>query len=451
VSADAPVIERADALRRDGKPVEALRLLDRAIAENPLDFALFHHAGRSALEAKQYRAAINYLEFFLRAEPDNWKAVHRIGTAHFNLGEYDRAGEAMERVLAQRPDLVPALIPYGFCPYALGFRDEGYAAHSRALSLPAGNPKNSLGQALLRITRGDWGGWEQFEARWLVPSEYPHPEWSALDAQRWTGEEAPDRTLWLHPEGGLGDSIMFSRFIPMAAKRVGRVVFSAPRPLRRLLEPMDGLAALVDPKVEDPRRPEYLHAGIWSMPHHLGLSAETLPRVVPYLRPPADGPRLPERAPGTRLRVGIVWSGNPNADHDCDRSIPRPELLAPLWEVPGVEWVSLQVGARSEWAAGFPVTVPPPLRDFADTAYLLPQLDLTVSVDTSTANLAGAMGLPVWVFIPTLPEFRWPLDHPGRTPWYPTARTFSRDRSADWPGVIARVAAALREERAAAR
>lgn len=441
---DESAAERAEALRKAGKPREALTLLLAAMRTNPLDFILWRHAGRAAADAKDHRAAVGFLQFYTRTAPRDSKALYHLAASHFQLGEYEAAAANFERVLAVRPDMLAALIPYGFALYTLGRIEEADAAHRRAMALPPDNPSNETGASLLRISRGDWeAGWRGFEARWRIKWDYDVPSWRKLETQFWTGEPAPGKTVWLHPEGGLGDTILFCRYAPLVAARAGRAAIGSVPPLDRLLRTIDGVSEVLGPDA-DPTDPRFLHASLWSMPFIFGHAPETVPAEVPYLHPPADGPRLPPAPPGTRLRVGLVWSGNPAADHDCDRSIPSAGALRPLFEVEGIEWVALQQGKRSEWTAELPIAPPLPVTDFADTAFVMAQLDLIVSVDTSSANLAGALGLDAWVLVPTLPEFRWPLDRPD-TPWYPTVTVFRRPRTGDWPEVVARVAAALRE------
>jgi hypothetical protein len=243
---------------------------------------------------------------------------------------------------------------------------------------------------------------------------------------------------------------MFARFIPVVAARVGRLVMAGRiASLLRLLADVPGFAG--EATAADLDAPSTRFLEVWSLPHVSGATRESVGAMVPYLRAPAAGPELPPRVSETALRAGLVWAGNPQPRYDWDRSVPRLGVLDPLLAVEGVEWVSLQVGARAEEAVGRSILPCPPVADFADTAYLLEQLDLVVTVDSAVANLAGALGRPFWLFRISRPEVRWP-GAGERSFWYPTARMFWRRTTEDWDGVVAEMAGALeahvRERRA---
>lgn len=439
-------LERAASLRRAGRLAEALPLYAQAVHENPLDAAVLRQAAAATAEAGDGRAAAALLEMGLRFAPDDADAWYALAVTRFDLREHDASAAALARVLALRPRSVGARVILGTIHYLEGRPAEGFAIHSDALAIDTDDPRHLTARALLRVSRGDWTrGWAEYETRWSPRVGYSLGRVGDVDltARRWTGEPLPHGTVCVHPEAGLGDTLLFARYLPRVAARVGRVVLADAQPeVRRLLEPMPGLAgfmARADQAATDVR-----HVSIFSLPHVFGDTEATVPRDVPYVRAPPDGPRLAPRTAGTRLRVGLVWAGKPSQHLDHDRSVPRLELLAPALRVAGVEWVSLQLGPRASEAAASGLTPAPTLRDLADTAFLLTQLDVVLTIDSSVANLAGALGLPLWVLAQTHPEIRWPV-HRADSPWFPTARVFRRERSDDWPGVAARVAAALED------
>jgi hypothetical protein len=256
----------------------------------------------------------------------------------------------------------------------------------------------------------------------------------------WRGEALAGRTILLSPEQGFGDTIQFARYAPAVAARGGRVVLGAPRALVRLLRRLPGVDQVVGEGEVVP--PHDLNCPLMSLPHALKTTLATVPAAIPYLHPdPADvarwGVRLGVGQPG--LRVGIVWAGNPEQLRDQYRSLP-PASLAPLWEIPGVRWFSLQVGGRA--GSGL-IDLSPELTDFAETAAAMSALDLVISVDTAAAHLAGALGCRGWVLLSRAADWRW-LRHGDRTPWYPTLKLFRQGPRRDWAEVIAAVAAALR-------
>jgi len=190
-----------------------------------------------------------------------------------------------------------------------------------------------------------------------------------------------------------------------------------------------------------------------SLPHVFQTTLETIPAEIPYLsidpaRRKSWAARIESATPaGTRLRVGIAWAGNPKHKNDTNRSID-PQLLAPLADVEGVVFFSLQKSNENEKAATQPVRprlidFTSSLCDFAETAALIDHLDLVICVDTAVSHLAGAAGKPVWTLLPFVPDFRWGL-HGSQTPWYPTMRLFRQSKPRDWPGVMEMVAEALK-------
>jgi hypothetical protein len=245
--------------------------------------------------------------------------------------------------------------------------------------------------------------------------------------------------LLVRAEQGLGDAIQFARFLPELAASWGRVIFACDRRLIPLLHQLP--VSLVDR--EAPLPPFDLWVDQMSLPRVLGTRPEAIPLAGGYLRAP------PERAAAWKAklppgeRVGIVWAGNPAHSNDFRRSM-RAQLLAPLLAVPGAAFVSLQVGPASgdiTQLYGLPDNSAA-LTDFAETAALVASLDLVIAADTSTAHLAGAMGVPVWIMLPRSPDWRWMTERED-TPWYASMRLFRQLRAGDWEAVIARVALAL--------
>jgi hypothetical protein len=399
--------------------------------------------GKAAMDRQQYSLAAALFETAANSDPTSGRAFRRLGFCRFMLGDYAAAAEALERAVECRPTHIQSLVMSGMSHYTIGQSQKGRAQFQRALRL---EPVSDFERAMLgqiRLLLGDHSsGWKLYERRWFAPqlraALHAHP---AAERPHWDGTPAPDKTLFLVSEGGFGDVLMFARFIPRVAERVRGVVLIVPTPLERLMQRLPGLTRTETTRVEIPE--DALYASLWTLAAVLDVTEDTLAADGPYLSTPERGPDL---GPRTAPRVGIVWAGGTKTTHDRDRSCPDVRLLQPLLEVPGIEWVSLQVGERAEEADGLPIRPTPPVKDFSDTSFVISQLDLVITVDTAVAHLAGGLGAPTWILVPTVPEFRWLLDRED-CPWYPSARLFRRRHTGDWPGVVDRVADALRQWR----
>jgi hypothetical protein len=273
----------------------------------------------------------------------------------------------------------------------------------------------------------------------FAPGACPHP--------RWDGRPIPERTLLIHIEQGAGDAIQFARYLPLAAQRVGRLLLACRADLVPLFATIPGVAEVREAETIgvadfDAQLP------LLSLPHVFGTRLETIPAHVPYLdlallrRRKDSRPSLP---PSDLLQVGLVWAGSSTHPRDRQRSCVARDFL-PALRTPGIVFHSVQTGERSEelprelGVRDLPASV----RDFGDTALLIDQLDLLITVDTAAAHLAGALGKPVWTLLGTVPDWRWGLEG-ETTPWYPSMRLFRQTRSGDWAGVMERVAHALAE------
>ncbi len=254
----------------------------------------------------------------------------------------------------------------------------------------------------------------------------------------WDGSALAGKTLLVYPEQGLGDALQFARYVMLVGEQGARCVMRCPRALAPLLSTVPGVAQV---SVENEPLPAYdSHLSLLSLPRVLGTTAETIPASLPYIEVP-EAKRAPVRASlarfGAKRRIGVCWAGNPGHPNDRNRSIPLVELT-PLLAVSGIAWFSLQAGAAAEQLAATPGAervAPLPVGTAPiDTAALIAELDLIVSVDTSIAHLAGALARPTWVLLPFAQD----------SPWYPTLRLFRQARPRDWSSVVSRVIAELR-------
>lgn len=437
-------LERAVALRAAGELAEAVAAFRLAIKEDPLNPEVWYQTAMAAMDSRDYRFATAMLESYVRFERSRPGPFFDLAFCQMRIGDYAAAVRSLDRSLALRPEHPRGLVALGQMLYALGRADEGFAAHSRALAVHSDAPSDRAVCGIIRMLRGDYArGWADFEARFDSRSFHGVPTWPA-GARTWSGAADRMQTVYVHAEGGYGDTIMFARYFARVAERAGRVVLVVQPALERLLATIPGVSEFAENALDAPA--DAHHVSTWSLPHVFGSTIATAGIEVPYLH---VGPDPLPRAEGAPLRVGISWAGNRVTTHDLDRSCPSLAVLAPLFAVPGVEWTSLQYGEGAEAAGDFPVAACPIIGDFVDTARLLATLDLVISVDTAVAHLAGAMGVPTWLMPPAMPEFRWLLER-DTSPWYPHHRLFRRADTHDWPGVAGRVAAALAERAGAA-
>ena len=384
------------------------------------------------------------------------------------LLDQDKVEEAMthfERARAMAPERAEVYNNLGNAATAENRLHDAVMHYEHAIRLdPAlADAHMNLGMALLKL--GDLpAGFREFEWRWqtrqFMPFIPPHP--------RWDGSPLPGKTLLVHTEQGAGDAIQFIRFVQQARERVGKVLLIAPDSLQALFSTAAGVDAIrgagdIAEQAFD------VHIPLLSLPAVLGTTLDTIPSNAPYLAVPSGrqidlitngAPRYSAPRP---LRIGIAWAGSPTQGNDRNRSA-RLADFAPLFEVPGIEWHSLQVGEKRaeldalrtpalapKRSAGASVTHHaslvedwgPKIKEWADTAAVVSQLDLVISVDTGVAHLAGALGVLAWVLLCYAPDWRWLLARTD-SPWYPAARLFRQPRPKDWAGVLAEAAAALR-------
>ncbi|MCC9598229.1 tetratricopeptide repeat protein [Rubrivivax sp. JA1055] len=411
------------------------------LAEAHANLALvLERAGRADEAEAAYRDA-------LALAPQAAPIWNLLGTLLLTRKRRLDAEVALTRAVSLDPASAAAWTHLGLLYAATGLERLAEGCHRRALELDAGHVDAALNLATLRLRQGCWDeGWALFERRrWsdTLAARLPLP--------RWAGEPLAGRSLLIGAEAGLGDMIQFVRYAAVAkAAGAGRVGVLAYAPLVRLLAGADGVDVVVPPTAEVAPGDWDLWAPAMSLPWHFGTRVDSVPAALPYLRPdPARVARW--RAvlgdAGGRRRIGLVWRGNPRFETDACRSLPSLAELAPLAMLPGVQLVSLQKGAGEDEAAAPPFALlnpMPDVADLADTAALIENLDLVVSVDTAIAHLAGALGTPCALLLPDYNvDWRW-LEGCADTPWYPgVMRLFRRPAAGRWADAVAELQAEL--------
>jgi Flp pilus assembly protein TadD len=426
---------------------------DYAGAEDRYQQALalqpWHVAARANLGyLKEQQGAVAEAEFHYRQAialmPDHPQLHQNLGALLFKEKRLAESEAAMRTAVELAPDSPTAWSQLGALLVCTHREPEGEACYRQALALDPGHARTqfNLSYLLLRQARFE-EGWRMLDARW----QFDHFPLS-FDCSFWEGEPLEGKSIVLGLEAGHGDMIHFCRYAPMlkarGARRVDVVCHPALRRLFAALPGVDHVHALG----------EALPGGwdYWTRPMRLpglfGTEMATIPADVPYLRAePALVEQWREELPQQGLRVGLAWRGNANFENDADRSLPSLMSLAPLAAV-DAHFVSLQKGAGEAEALTPPAgmfvhPIAARLGDFADTAAVIANLDLVISVDTAVAHLAGALGKPCWLLLPDYRcDWRWMADR-GDTPWYPSMRLFRQPRDGGWAPVVAEVAAAL--------
>ncbi|MBO9537979.1 tetratricopeptide repeat protein [Herbaspirillum sp.] len=485
-------IKRAQVLRRLGRRRDALADCDKAVALAPDNADAWFQRGNCMHDEFRFREAQESYKRAVALRPDFIEALFNLGNAHKDFYRFDDALDAYDRAIAAAPDFQQAHANRGYALFRLHRPQEALQAYDRALELDDTSPDlwfnrastleelrrfdeakesyrraqmlnpdtNSAqwNEALMQLRQGDFrNGWQQYEARWETRQ--------MRDLRRnfrqplWLGKESlQGKTILLHAEQGFGDTLQFARYVPVVAAKGAKVILEVQPELAQLMRNLPGVSEVVTGMTALSRNFDF-HCPLMSLPLACAtFSEEEIPRA-PYLSvDAAQWSAWYQRLPQNRaLRVGLAWSGStastdPSAVAiDAMRSLPFQEL-APIVELArsqgGVEFVSLQVG----YAAVAQLQAHPlrdhvhdfsaHLTDFSETAALVANLDLVISVDTSVCHLAGALGKPVWLLNRFNGCWRWQVDRTD-TPWYQNFTIFRQDTQGDWSGVVAQMREAL--------
>jgi tetratricopeptide (TPR) repeat protein len=451
-----------DAANKSGRLLYHLRQWAGALAQftvcdelRPDDAAILQ---LRAVCLRQLRRFEDYLADSRRAhdlEPSNAETCNNIGDALQLLGREEEALPWFDRSLALAPGNVKVLNNKAFSLSQLQRFDEAFAVYALAKATDPDNAQTDWNLSLLQMLTGNFrDGWAGREARWKatsLPVVYPQ-----FSQPMWLGDGPVEgKTILVHQDEGLGDTIQFARYLPMLAAQGARVILVVEEALRPLLSGLSGVAQCL-PTSANPLPAFDAHCPISSLPLAFATRLDTIPAAASYLPPPAK-----ERVDAwqarlgrhDRLRVGLVWSGSLGHRNDHNRSI-KLTAMSGILDLDAV-FVSLQKDPRAADKAVLlertdVIDFTGDLRDFADTAALVCCLDLVITVDTSVAHLAGALGCPTWILLPYTPDYRWLLNRDD-SPWYPAARLFRQDDARDYAPVLDRLREALRAEIAAFR
>jgi tetratricopeptide (TPR) repeat protein len=429
-----------DAYLSAGRFEPALTSFQQAVLHNP-ERAEFHtNLGLALEKLGRFNEAIIAHQHAIELSPDLFMAYVNLGLTLSRLGRAEDAAICFEKAMDIPSDEV-ACKRLAIVFWQFGLLDEAVAAARRATAMKPEYAEAHffLSTALLR--KGAFEeGWREYEWRFQCPGFVLSPARNRQPA--WNGADPAGRTILLYQEQGLGDAIQFARYAPLLAGRGADMILICRPPLKALFQTLDGVRQVITTNEKLP--PHDLTAWMMSLPRLLGTTLDNVPARVPYLGvDPAKAEfwRGKLKSEQHSLKVGLVWAGNPGYAHDRRRSIAL-RAFAPLADIPGIHWYSLQKDAAGLQVKDSPLA----LRDYtahqhdlSDTAALVANLDLVIAVDTAIAHLAGALGKPVWTLLSFAHDWRWLTDRED-SPWYPTMRLFRRPSTGGWTSVIARLA-----------
>jgi tetratricopeptide (TPR) repeat protein len=442
------VLRIANEYERGGRLDDAKRLLDHVLGASPNQGDALHLAGIVAFRQGDIAKSLDLMERSLTYGIDTPLYLRNICEVYRAMGRLDEALATARRATALAPADPLCLHNQAIIHYHRLELDETLDCAGRALRIDPSLPGAHFVRAEALLLRGEWAeGWEEYEWRFRIAGAAPlMPK---TDNPQWDGGALPDRTLLLIADQGFGDVIQFARYIAWAAERCRDIAVACSTEVRPLLRQ---IAPDVRPFARWEDAPDYAaFCPLSGLPRLAGTRVETIPAPIPYLR--ADPERVVQWAgrmdglvPSGFHRVGVIWAGRPTHNNDRNRSALLADFL-PLANVRGIALLALQKGPKTEQAGGWYgraplINIGAEIEDYDDTMAILDNLDLLVTVDTSVAHLAGAMGRPVWIMLPRAPDWRWLLDR-ADTPWYPSVRLFRQQHVRRWDDVAQAIAAEL--------
>ncbi|MEO6986054.1 MAG: tetratricopeptide repeat-containing glycosyltransferase family protein [Paralcaligenes sp.] len=448
IQAAAPVHEllgQAVAMHQQGQITQAERLYEHVLRIQPQNFKALHFLGVIAYQNKKLERAVELISQAIEINPEDPEAHNNLGFVLQALRQNEAAVESFERAVSLKPDYAEG---YNNCAVSLvNLKQYNLALQcfERAVALKPDYAKAHFSLSCCYLLLGVFDkGWDEYEWRHKV-KDLCLPERSFAQP-RWSGAQPlHGKTILLYGEQGLGDTLQFCRYVKLVSEQGAQVVLEVDKPLMGLLNTLVGVSRLV---VKGAMLPDFdYYSSLLSLPRAFKTQMSSVPASPSYLASDTEKVRFWRDRLGTktRPRVGLVWSGSAGHKNDHNRSIALCEL-APLLTL-DCQFISLQQTVR-ESDGGFLQTrtdivhLGGSLGDFTDTAALCELMDVVISVDTSVAHLAGALGKPVWVLLPFSPDWRWLVDRRD-SPWYPSARLYRQEQPGDWTGDITNVQADL--------
>ncbi|GBD95714.1 MAG TPA: tetratricopeptide repeat protein [Nitrospirae bacterium] len=435
-----------NALKESDETEEAVEQYRKAISINPGFADAYNNLANVLKRQKEYVEAAEHYHKAISINPDFTEAYTNLGDTYREEGRFDEALKECRKAISLNPAFEEAYVNLGNIFLDRGNFRQAVEQYNRAIDLNPDLADAHYNKGLVLLLKGEFEeGWKEYEWRFQSREISRDIGYTNNEITVWDGSPLNGKTILIISEQGMGDHIQFVRYIPLVKKLGGRVVFESRRELMRLFEGYEGIDLLLEESKssESDINPDTC-VQLLSLPRIFGATLDTIFADVPYLKAdPETTDKWKSRFNHELFNVGLVWSGSTAHRNDCNRSCSLADFV-PLADIPGVALFSLQKGGISENGAGMRIKdIGKDLDDFYDTAAAIENMDLVISVDTSVAHLAGALGRPVWTLLPFVPDWRWMLKRED-TPWYPTMRLLRQTVPGDWASVMKRVAAELK-------
>jgi tetratricopeptide (TPR) repeat protein len=425
---------------------EAIEWYRQAIKLKPNFADVYYNLGLIFQDKADADSAIANYKIFLQFNSKDADAYLNLGHAYQMKGQLEEAITCFQKAIQCNADL-----PEAYCNLGRAYRDKvqpevAIPYYQKAIQLYPDFVDAHWGMALALLLAGNYNqGWEKYEWRWKLENRHL----PVFSQPLWNGSGSKGLTILIHGEQGFGDILQFVRYVPLVAEGGAKVFLRCRGELVSLLQNIRGIDKVLSYSEQLPDFDVY--CPIATLPLLFGTTLDNIPANIPYIGvSPSSAEKWKNKIQkdNSTLRIGLVWSGNPNNIALKNKSFPL-ETFMPLGELHKVAFYSLQMGDSSEQAKNPPegmtlIDYTDEINDFSDTAALIENLDLVISVDTAVAHLAGALGKSVWTLLPFSPAWRWML-YRDDSPWYPTMRLFRQPSPGDWESVIVRVRDKLRQ------
>ncbi len=433
--------------QENGQLEKAIISYQNATKLNP-DFAgAYYNLGVALHEIERFEEAISAYKRAIQINPNYADAYHDLGYAFHEKGDFKKAIECYQRAIEINPGIYDAYNNIGRAYQMQNKIDDAIHFYRKAIDIEPDFAEAHCNLAMALLCKEDFKeGWLEYEWRWKLKGrkkyEFKKPSWD--------GSDISGKSILLYTEQGLGDAIQFIRFAPLISERGVSVIVQCQKELKSLFQCCKGVRQAV---TYDETLPDFdVHCPLLSLPLILGITAQNIPLNIPYINVDQDiVKRWSEKLllHSSRYKIGLIWSGNPKYNADRLRSF-NLNTFTPLAVLKDVTFYSLQKGEAAKQAKDPPgemhlIDYTDEVYDFSDTAAIIKNLDLIISVDTSVAHLAGALGKPVWVLLPFSPDWRWMLNRED-SPWYPTMRLFRQTSHGDWESVVEKVLVELKNK-----
>jgi len=443
-SSDSPSLKEGIAFQKKGQLRKAEEIYRQILQGDPNNADVLHLLGTIAFRAGKPADAISLIRRAIQNEPRNPHFYNNCGPALRELGRFDEAVVCYQECLRLDPAHPEAWYNLGKTLADAARPVEALAAYNRQIDLHLDHLSARWNRSLTKLLLGDYlAGWSEYEIRWEA-TPFKRRKFSSPS---WHGEPLSGKTLLMHSEQGLGDTIQMLRYASLLEKLGGRVILECQPELVNLARTVRGIAEVIPQGAVLPDFDFEIPA--MSLPFVFRTTLESIPAVIPYIgvfpEKLAYWKSRIEKLPPTR-KFGIVWAGSLKNPANTKRSMSLADF-APFQKIPDIEWISLQKGPAAEQAREAPLPLYDwmgEIQDFSDTAALVSVLDGVVTVDTAVAHLAGALGKPVWLLLPYVSDFRWLLDRDD-TPWYPYMKLIRQPVLGDWDGAIKKLDSILKD------